>query len=333
MNEQTHEKSRCLASLGGAWLPAEVRRENEDGTFNLEFDVKNMDFMPIWYGITADQISIGDDDLWPDVYSKITSSSLGLTQADLLNAVEAIGIPVSDDQLNRLWNRYCTDSHGVLAEGLGQEQAYQLILRIGLAAKRFCNGYRDDSECFKFYWNQTRMGGRDPRELPRIVTLDDAFHALGIREAIDPETAAKVEKYQRKNGIRFPSDLNRLLCCSGITNAIRSSHPNNPEFVLPLKTYAEFWPNPPIPDYPDAEFAFMILHMHGDPIWTAVFNDNCDEIRVFLKSGSKWKLVAPSIGMFFWDLAQTGLTWEECRVPKNKSNLEKSDIGVIPATA
>jgi hypothetical protein len=34
--------SRCLAALAGQWAPATVRRVNEDGTFKIEFDAKQL---------------------------------------------------------------------------------------------------------------------------------------------------------------------------------------------------------------------------------------------------------------------------------------------------
>jgi hypothetical protein len=80
----------------------------------------------------------------------------------------------------------------------------------------------------------------------------------------------------------------------------------------------------------DAAVVVMVSHT-GDYEWAAVFNEQDDDARVYFiweeEDGDAWALTAPTIGMFFWDLAQTGLSWYEDKYPGNKP-LKKTDIGL-----
>jgi len=64
------------------------------------------------------------------------------------------------------------------------------------------------------------------------------------------------------------------------------------------------------------DYALVIMVPHqGDHEWAVVFDDGEDDARVYVREededGEMWFLTAPDISMFFWDLAQTGLSWYE----------------------
>jgi len=62
---------------------------------------------------------------------------------------------------------------------LDEVSSYRLFLHFGLSAKQCAENLRADrpKPFFKLYWNQLRMGGREPAELLRHVMLDDALAA------------------------------------------------------------------------------------------------------------------------------------------------------------
>ena len=52
------EGMRCLAKKGSSWQPGTIHRVNEDGTFDIEFEHKEMTIMPYWYSMTHREISM-----------------------------------------------------------------------------------------------------------------------------------------------------------------------------------------------------------------------------------------------------------------------------------
>jgi hypothetical protein len=76
----------------------------------------------------------------------------------------------------------------------------------------------------------------------------------------------------------------------------------------------------------------MVPHQ-GSHAWAAVFDDKEDDARVYVRydteNGEEWMLTAPGIGMFFWDLAQTGLTWHQDTRFNGGKPVKRSDIGLV----
>jgi hypothetical protein len=52
-------------------------------------------------------------------------------------------------------------------------------------------------------------------------------------------------------------------------------------------------------------------------------------VRWDTKEREAWRLTAPGIGLFFWDLAQTGLAWYQDTQFKGGKPVKRSDIGLI----
>src|SRR5688572_12656050 len=139
--------ARCSGEFGAGT----IRRVNEDGTFTVEPDVKEMIVMPYWYGVTA---------------------------AELTNAGS------------------------------------------------------DEPNYFRMYWNQTRMGGRQPGEVARPVTMEDALVALGLGGAVvDEAVRAAIAEFEAKEQVKLPTELVRLLVATGVAERVLRTHPNNPELV------------------------------------------------------------------------------------------------------
>jgi hypothetical protein len=178
------------------------------------------------------------------------------------------------------------------------------------------------------------MGGREPAEVSRRVTLDDAFAALGLTSGrIDKSTVSFLQRFEREQAIRLPSTLVELLHRSGVAGAVAECHPNNPNLVEFKKgewTLRRGMRGQQL----SGDYALVIMVPHqGDHEWAVVFDDREEDARVYVRwdteEGEGWLLTAPGIGMFFWDLAQTGLTWYQDTQFKGGKPVQRSDIGLI----
>jgi hypothetical protein len=212
---------------------------NEDGTFTVEPDVKEMAVMPYWYGVTA---------------------------ADL--------------------------------GGVAEEPNY-----------------------FRLYWNQTRMGGRQPGEVARRVTMEDALVALGLGDAaVDEGVRAAIAEVEAKEQIKLPTELVRLLSASGVRERVLRTHPNNPELVE-----VKHWELVKVGD----QRLLPIVEPHqGNHRWAVMFDDGMADAQVFVAVGAQYLLTAPSTALFFWDLAQTGLAWYQETGHKGGKPVVRTDIGI-----
>ena len=74
------EGARCLAAPDGYWAPGRIHRVNEDGTYTIEFDEKQMVIMPYWFGVTHDQVSINDESHWSGIYARLTGDSSAMAR-------------------------------------------------------------------------------------------------------------------------------------------------------------------------------------------------------------------------------------------------------------
>jgi hypothetical protein len=341
-NEGPFPGSRCLAGPAGSWGPATIRRANEDGTFTVEPDVKPMLLMPVWYGVTPAEVSFNDAGQWGPVFERLSPNAAGMNRADFNGALALLGFRADEGQVEGFWVRNCRELFNVGEEQardfvLDRDAAYRLILHAGLSAWRCAELLNGDgpSRYFKLYWNQTRMGGRDPAEIRRPVTLDDAFAALGLPDdRTDARMAAFLKAFEKGEGVVLPENLKRFLCRRGVADAVMGCHPNNPA-LLPLGE----------PDWRlhrglrsqnvQGEYGLVVMTPHqGDHVWAAAFDDREDDARVCVnwagEDGAEWALSAPSVGLFFWDLAQTGLAWYQETNFNGGRPVQRTDIGLVP---
>lgn len=312
--------TRCLARPDGRWAPATIASVLADGTFRIEPDVPAMQVMPHWHGVTAAEMSIGDEQRWSPVFERIISDRAGLSRHDLSRTFGRLGIDVDADVLDRFWVTTCQslwqlDATAAANVRLDTARAYEMIVAAGLSARQLADEVLRGvapRQYNSFYWNQTRMGGRDPSEVARPIAVADALDALGLADVeADPRRLGDAIAFGKRHGVELPANLLEVLGAAGIADAVWSSHPNNPELINPtaweLSTGLE-------PFGLEGEAGIEIMAPHqGDHTWAAVFDRGERDARVYLKwiegERAHWQLLAPSIAMFFWDLAQTGLTW------------------------
>ncbi|MDH3741788.1 MAG: hypothetical protein OER56_09335 [Hyphomicrobiales bacterium] len=318
--------STCVAGMSGYWAGATITRINEDGTFTVMLDGDTRALMPYWYGLTPPEILFNDEAGWPPLFDQLRGRAPGLTLSLAHKAFERLGVSVDDDEMVAFWaaslKALHLDGPGDAASAcLDAEQAYEVFLRAGFCARQI--GERlagsEAPETFqKLYWNQIRMGGRDPAEVAGDVTLDHLIEALGLTgRSESSRSASRLEAFERRHNIALPETLKRFLCRNGAEQAVLATHPNNPELLAPGGEDWELRTRADTPGLP-ADYAVTIMRSHsGDHEWAAVFSAGDTDAQVFISEEDDdecswhehWKLTAPASAFFFWDLAQTGLAW------------------------
>lgn len=336
--------SRCLAGPGGHWGRATIRRVNEDGSFKVEFDVKDMVVLPYWYGVTPAEVSFDDARQWPSVFAQLCPSGSRFSRAQFPEALTSLGLQAPPEEALAVWDRECARLSGTAPpranrDALTEAEAYELFLLLGLSAKQCAENLRPGrpEPFFKMYWNQIRMGGREPSEVTRPVTTGDAIAALGLTaERVDRSAVAYLRQFEREHGVRLPAALTELLGCAGVGRAVTDCHPNNPYLVEFRRGMWELRRGMRERRL-DGEYALGIMLPHqGDHKWAVVFDDGDADARVYVHGdspdGGVWLRTAPGIGVFFWDLAQTGLCWYQDTRFKGGKPVEPTDIGLVPRT-
>src|SRR5579872_4642296 len=177
------EGSRCLVGLGGRrWRPATIRRIYADGSFKIEFDDEPSKLDPYWYGVTQGEISFDDADKWLRVFERLSPNRKTLTRADVQTALVNLGYAVADEQVfEELWSQVCQklftgESTAIDSLVLDLDSAYALFLEMGISAQECAESFNPDGppQYVTQYINNIRMGGREPSEVGRPVTLEDA---------------------------------------------------------------------------------------------------------------------------------------------------------------
>ena len=311
--------TRCLAGPGGHWRAGTIRAILADGTFKFEFDDKEMIIMPYWYGITQQEISHNDEEEWRTVYPKICNANGAFSWTAFHSIMNRLGYELNEEQAKLYWQEGCKRAFGREACDdnrtivLEQEAAYRAFVELGLSAKRIGmgvnGGYRPSFS--HFYWNQIRMGGRDPADLSRPIEIADAFDVLELdRHQSDARAVASLDRFERKFNVSIPESLRTFICRAHVQDRVRDMHPNNP-MLLPVDQWSVRKKGI---DAEEGAHVIKIMEPHqGDHVWCAVFQDGERDARVYIASYDDEdpvaELSAPSIGMFFWDLAQTGRSW------------------------
>lgn len=129
------EGSRCLAGPGGSWRSAIIRRVNEDGTFQVEFDLKEMVLLPRWYGVTLSEISFHDQEQWATAFAALSPDGRKITLADFSTALTRLDFHVEVEATRKYWVQGCQKLFPLSQEQaesqvLNQESSYQFFLHL-----------------------------------------------------------------------------------------------------------------------------------------------------------------------------------------------------------
>ncbi|QVL30118.1 hypothetical protein KIH39_14770 [Telmatocola sphagniphila] len=334
--------SRCVTGPGHQWGEATIRRVNEDGTFKVELDIKSMLILKYWQGVTREEITFDDDLHWPAMFAKFSSNRTTLTKTDFAAALELLGYKLEPEVTNQIWDQHChhlfkVDGDALNTLALDPPSSYRLFLNLGLPLKVIHQKLNSEQpkEYFKLYWNQTRMAGRNPAELPRDVRLTDTVQALGLEESQeDKNTTAFLEEFEKENSLSLPENFKRILGRTGASTAIDACHPNNPSLLKLVKRDWSLERGKKAEGLlGDNALLFMVPHQ-GDHDWWLVFDngqtDGTVYVRWYSDDGQKWLLTAPSFAFFLWDLAQTGLVWYQDTQYEGGKPVLKTDIGLVP---
>src|SRR5262249_43183746 len=157
------------------------------------------------------EISFDDALQWKPVFARIAGGRPTLSADDFPAALAMLGYQMEPDQARKFWVQGCQDvldrpaEHA--AEIVNEEACRGLFLNLGLSARQCLEKLEPEkpASLFKLYWNQTRMGGRDPGDVARPVTLEDAFAALGLEaDRVDRSTDAFLRQIEKKHAVRLP---------------------------------------------------------------------------------------------------------------------------------
>jgi hypothetical protein len=344
--------ARCLAGMLGTWSDATIARVNEDGTFNVQTDDDFSRVLPVWYGVTAEELVLNDKDRWPVVFARLRGEASGLGKAEFGRALSELGAVLPELELAALWTRQCRTLFGVSAGDeliLDEQMAYQLLRSSGGCAHAFLNCKEIN---YKQYWNKTRMGGRNPAHIARQITVHDAADALGVSLVdVDDRVNADVLSFERQHDVAIPVVLRKLLTARGFcrvrfdTNsfsgtwteratqyrqalasakgaAIQTVHPNNPELFPPSELFEE--------EIPTGHHS-VVLPLIEDKCgtWAAVFQRGADDAAIYFEvDQDNWRLVSQTSAFFFWDLAQTGLCWWQATCLNGGKSSASTDVGL-----
>lgn len=300
---------QALVCLGGPWVRATIVRCNEDGTFNVVPVGQENRFMSKWEGLTAAEVALDDEAAWPALYEAMRGASEGVGREEVRAAFERLGATVDEERMRGFWSETCAaqfpdrEPEGLM---MNRDEAYAFFVSAGYSARLLAGPEGDPArDRFKLYWNQVRMGGRDPAEVGRAIGVDDALAAIGLGgTGEDPARAAAVLAFGAREGLELPAELVSLWSRPGIEDAILASHCNNPEPVR-----LEDW----TVRRDDRTAVRVMLPHQGDHAWWAVFDGGAAEAEVWLsfeEDGAPVRRVAHSLAFFFWDLAQTGRCWK-----------------------
>lgn len=296
----TTKGAQCLANLGGSWERSTVLRCNEDGTFDVVPTGKEDAFMAEWQGVTPDELLFDDAEAWPAVFDTIRGGAPTIDSAAARAAFETVGMTCSDEQWEPYWARLSS------GQSLDQDRAYEFFVKAGTPARVLAKQKLDPSrELFKLYWNQVRMGGRDPSEIDHAITIADTLRVLHLDSAPeDPEAHAAMVRFETRHAIKVPATLEALFGKTGVLGKILDSHCNNPE-----PQSADHWE---LRGHEGRHAVRIMLPHQGDHAWWAVFDAGAADGEIWIsfeEDGAPVRRVARSIAFFFWDLAETGRCW------------------------
>ncbi len=352
-NQNTPKAIRCVASpngVAGYWEAGSIRRANEDGTYNVNFDTMLNPVMPlqVWFGITAAEISFNDEEQWNHVFSQLASKrrgflasrNRGFKLSDFEFALAVTGLPFQQQGIE-MWTSSCVRLFGIRESCAGKttldsDSAYRLFRSLGMSARYIldCLEQHQRQSYYKLYFNQIRMGGRDPSEIGRLVTLDDAFAAMGVAAGdMDSGRMEFVEPFEKSQNVKLPTTLKEFTCHRTCTDGIRRCHPNTPHLLDPRFDMWEFRRGMREHGLNGDCAIVMMLPDQGLIEWLAVFDDGERDARVYVswesEEGTIWHMQSPTIGMFFWDLVQTGLAWYQDPFYRKDRYVKRTDIGLM----
>lgn len=332
---------KCLTRVKGAWAPATVKRAHEDGTYCLKLPGKSV--LPLWYGVTPAECSFDDRAHWPGCLAALElGDSVGLPEFQ--RVLSAAGATASADAIATFWRTTCDQPEDAR---LTPAQAHRLLVKAGFCARelrdRLAGRARPGAGRFTpIYWNQLRMGGRDPGEVAREVTAADAFAALGLTGSRSAEQARAARARAAKRSVSLPGPLELFLAAAGLGAAVREIQPNNPHLCA-LDRNAPFFRGLRRHGV-DGDVGWPLVE-HHDFCWVAVFDTDADvraEVSVYVTwfdddadDGADedpaqyiWRPAAPSVAFFFWDLAQTALGWWQDTGYQGGKPVVSTDIGL-----
>jgi hypothetical protein len=328
---------RCLV-LTGLFEPGMVVGEIPDGTYVIALDGSAMPppFNRV-YGVPKSQVLFGEYARWGAIFDELAAGRPGLDAAAFKQAmVRCAGIdPQLVEPLDELYQFICRkvfqwEDGQPVDLLLDRRQSFDLLVGGGFAPSgagmpvpRYHEAY------WKMLSGTFRIGGREPDELSRVITLSDAATALGVSTGSSPSAVSELNALQ---GVSIPPDL-AWLWSDAVQKALNA--------VLPYRWFpiapgaddepgSEEWPVLSDREGSADQFTIPFMHVDGVIWWAAAFQPGDAQARVILadEESPAWHVAAPSLAHFVWDVVQTGLGWHSNPDTRSRSvRTVRTDIG------
>jgi hypothetical protein len=296
------------------WQDCRVQRVHADGTLTVVPLAAKHSFLSEWIGLTEEEVWLDDRERWSQVFATFAvERTMGVDE--FLSAFEASGRMIARDAMTSHLEEY-RDQHGDYdIDGQPQprfdeEDAYTVLKLGGGTARSLdpaASARQPAAKFFKLYWNQLRMGGRDPAECPS-VGWPEVLTALTLTAEGEGE-AADVAALESSSGVSLPVSVRKFLSMAGVRHAIIRIHPNNPR--LSSAQSWKIWTDPAQHRMGGALAMPLVRPYSGGHSWWVTWDPGDKDAQVSIRfANGTIKPVAPDLAFFLWDLNNTGLAWE-----------------------
>ncbi|MEL6345945.1 MAG: hypothetical protein AAFV53_22730 [Myxococcota bacterium] len=278
------------AYINGRWLDCLVKRRCDDGTLIVEPSRPSSLVLSEWVGITQAEVCDDPEAAWAPIFVRYARHGM-MDLSAFHRLARDRGIDITIEGLRPHLCKVAP-KHGVDPEVLQFTQDQALDSFKDMGGSPLIDP--PDSPWYRYYWNQIRIGGRDPSETGD-KTIEDALSALFL---VPGDDLTAMEAWEAANPVTLPKVVRLLLSSPGVHRAFRDSHSTWPALV-PVEELT--------PQTEGADTVMQLVTHRGDSSWWIRWRPGQDDPSVECRaSGEANKPVAPTLSYFLWDVASTG---------------------------
>ena len=316
---------RCLFSMG-LYERVTFLADLPDGTCTIARDAASMP-APFnrMYGVPKSRLLFRQFARWGEIFDELRGDRPGLDEEAFKQAMlrcNHVG-PQVVEAVDQLYRHFCRqvfqwEDGQPVDVLLDRRQSYDLLVGGGLAPS---GGTIPPAPFHERYWGMMgatfRVGGRDPAELPRAITRDDAAAALGLPAQppkpgwTERKRSKAIEEFGVEHGVSIPAEL-AWLWSVAVEKALKRVFPYRGEFITPGSHEApgsEDWPVIRNDEDSTGEVTIPFMHIDGAVWWSVVLREGSHDFHVAVTSGDSGAsyVAAPNLSMFVWDIVQSSL--------------------------